>query len=184
MNKFQKRRGRIMKTGIIFLCLVILIVIARCGKEEQSPRAIPQVGEKAPDFTLPNDQGSETRLSDFQGNKTIVLYFYPKDDTPACTREAYEFTQNQSKFDSLGVEILGVSVDGIASHKAFREKFDINFILLSDSTKRMSKAYGVLNEGGYDNRTTFIIDKQGMIKAVFENVQVDGHAEEVLAALP
>jgi peroxiredoxin Q/BCP len=175
---------RTVKTNLSLFVLAAMLSLTACENGKQgAQQALPLVGEKAPDFTLPNDQGGETKLSDFIGKKSIVLYFYPKDDTPVCTREAYEFTQNYSKFDSLDAEILGVSVDGLISHKAFRKKYNIGFPLLSDSTKQVSKTYGVLNEKGYNNRTTFIINKQGIIKAVFENVKVDGHAEEVMSVL-
>jgi len=172
-----------IKTSTKLFYLIALFIVIGCSKNDLESQSMPKVGDIAPVFTLPNDQGGETALGDFRGKKRVVLYFYPKDDTPECTREALDFSRNLSKFDSLEAEILGISVDSIASHKIFREKFGIDFSLLSDVTKRVSRNYGVLNEMGYDNRTTFIIDKQGIITAIFENVEVDGHAEQVLSAL-
>ena len=143
-----------------------------------------EVGKPAPDFTLKALGGKEVSLRDFRGKKNVVLYFYPKDDTPGCTKEACSFRDNLSKLNSLDTEVLGVSVDGLDSHKSFKEKYNLNFTLLSDESKEVSKSYGVFNEEKQtDRRVTFIIDKKGILRHIFLQVQVDGHTEEVLKVL-
>jgi peroxiredoxin Q/BCP len=144
---------------------------------------MPNVGEKAPEFVLKNQDGEEIKLKDFLGKQNVVLYFYPKDDTPGCTKEACNFRDHLPDFTALDASILGVSVDSVHSHKKFVEKYQLPFQLLSDAEKSVSKAYGVLNEKGNAKRVTFIIDKQGIIRQVFPNVKVDGHWEEVRRSL-
>ena len=142
------------------------------------------VGDPAPDFTATATDGSTVTLSSFRGRQAVVLYFYPKDDTPGCTREACSFRDNIGQFTQKGAAILGVSTDGAASHQAFTQKFSLPFPLLVDENKAISRAYGVLNEEkGYAQRATFIIGKDGRIAKVFPQVQVDGHTAEVLSAL-
>jgi peroxiredoxin Q/BCP len=145
-----------------------------------SSHARPAEGQPAPDFTLMNDQGQPVKLSDFRG-RTVVLYFYPKDETPGCTKEACAFRDNFKQFADAGIEVLGVSVDSIDSHKEFKRKQNLNFTLLSDKDKTVSKEYGVLNPLGFSSRVTFIIDKQGVIRKVYEKVSPAEHASEVLA---
>ncbi len=148
-----------------------------------------QVGEAAPNFTLNNQSGQPVTLSQFSGRK-IVLYFYPKDDTPGCTKEACSFRDNIGHIDTTDATILGVSFDDQASHQKFIEKYGLNFQLLSDLDKSVAQAYGVyVQKNMYGNiswgiqRSTFIIDREGKIATVFRKVNVDGHTEEVLAAL-
>ncbi len=147
-------------------------------------------GQKAPDFTLPADDGKKYSLSEFLGKKEVVLYFYPKDDTPGCTAEACAFRDSLSKLNSRGVQVLGVSLDDLDSHSKFRSKYSLNFPLLSDTDAKVSKAYGVYKEKNMYGkkfwgieRSTFVIDKQGRIKKAFRRVKVEGHIDEVMAAL-
>jgi thioredoxin-dependent peroxiredoxin len=149
----------------------------------------PKVGQKAPDFTSVNDAGQKVKLSDLKGKK-VVLYFYPKDDTPGCTAEACAFRDGIDEIKSRGAVVLGVSADSVDSHKKFKNKFDLNFSLLSDADKAMIQAYGVWKEKSMYGRkymgierTTFIIDEQGKISHIFPKVKVAEHYEEVLDAL-
>ena len=148
-----------------------------------------KAGQKAPAFTLLNDQGKKVSLSDYRGKK-VILYFYPRDNTPGCTRESCSFRDGLSEIKGKEGVVLGVSTDSVASHKGFKQKYALNFPLLSDPEKKMSQAYGVWKQKslygrkymGLD-RTTFLIDENGKISKVFPKVQVDGHLDEVLAAL-
>ncbi|MGI0092070.1 MAG: thioredoxin-dependent thiol peroxidase [Nitrososphaerales archaeon] len=146
-------------------------------------------GAQAPDFKLKSDDGKTYSLADFQG-KEVVLYFYPKDDTPGCTKEACSFRDTFPDFTKRGVQILGVSTDGLDSHSKFRSKYDLNFPLLSDPEHKLSDAYGVYKlKNMYGKtfwgieRSTFIIGKDGKIKKSFRRVQVDGHADEIMKNL-
>jgi len=142
------------------------------------------VGDKAPNFEGPTGDGSNLALKDFLGKKNVVLYFYPKDDTPGCTKEACSFRDNLSSIRSMGAEIVGVSVDNVESHKKFSTKYNLPFKLISDSGKQIAKAYGVLRDTGTStNRVTFIIDKAGRIAKIFPKVDVTQHTPEVIAAL-
>ncbi len=145
-------------------------------------------GDKAPDFTVRDGEGKTVKLKDFRGKK-MVLYFYPKDDTPGCTREACAFRDAFGKFKRRGIEVLGVSLDSEASHKKFAAKFDLPFRLLADTDKAISEAYGTYGEKKFmgrkymgNHRMTFLIDEKGKIKRIFDKVKPDEHAEEVLEA--
>ena len=142
-----------------------------------------KAGDKAPDFSLRTDEGNTVKLSDFEGKSTIILYFYPKDQTPGCTREACNFRDNLEKFNELGVKVLGVSVDDVDSHKSFKEKNNLNFTLLADPEKKVTKEYGVLNKFGVASRVTFVIDKQGIIKKIYEKVDPANNYKELLEYL-
>ncbi|MCZ6669428.1 MAG: peroxiredoxin [Acidobacteria bacterium] len=143
-----------------------------------------QAGGPAPDFDLLSPRGKKVKLSNLVGDKFVVLYFYPKDDTPGCTQEARDFGARIGEFRDLGAEVLGVSVDSLDSHEAFQKKFEIPFPLLSDSYKLVSKNYGALNDKGtMADRVTFLIGKDGMIKKVFDPVNVENHVGDVLSAL-
>ncbi len=146
-------------------------------------------GDKAPAFALPADDGSTIALKDLKGKK-VVLYFYPKDDTSGCTKEACGFRESWKDVQRLGAVVLGVSPDGVASHGKFKQKYSLPFPLLADETHEVAEAYGTWGEKTmYGNkymgvlRTTFVIDEQGRIAKIFEKVKPEGHAGEVLAAL-
>jgi thioredoxin-dependent peroxiredoxin len=146
-------------------------------------------GAKAPDFSLVAQDGKKYSLKDFKGKK-IVLYFYPKDDTPGCTKEACSFNEHLSRFKKNGAVVLGVSPDALKSHEKFSSKYDLHFPILSDENKKMLTDYGVWQEKSMYGRkymgvvrTTFIIDEKGKVSHVFSKVKVDGHTEEVLKAL-
>ncbi|MDX1568806.1 MAG: thioredoxin-dependent thiol peroxidase [Longimicrobiales bacterium] len=150
---------------------------------------MPTEGEEAPTFTLPTDGGESVSLEDFRGRK-VVLYFYPKDDTPGCTKEACQFQERAPRFDELDTVVLGVSPDSVESHRKFREKYDLEFPLLADVDHEVAEAYGVWKEKSmFGNtfwgveRTTFLIDEEGRIERVWRRVQADGHAEEVAEAV-
>jgi len=146
------------------------------------------VGDKAPSFDLPSDSGDNVKLGDYAG-KTFVLYFYPKDNTPGCTREAQAFTKLLPKFKKAGVDVLGVSKDSVASHCGFRDKLKLKVPLLSDPELEVHKAYGAYGDKVMYGkkvkgviRSTFLIEK-GKVKRAWGSVKVDGHAEAVLAAV-
>jgi peroxiredoxin Q/BCP len=146
-------------------------------------------GQKAPAFDLPSSERGRVRLSDFTG-KTVVLYFYPRDDTPGCTREACAFRDAFARIRKKGAVVLGVSPDTVEAHAGFRGKLRLNFPLLADTDRTVAKAYGAFGpKTAYGKKTlgmirsTFIIDGSGLVRKVFPKVKVDGHAEEVLAAL-
>ncbi len=148
-----------------------------------------EVGTKAPDFTLPDKDGNPVSLSDFVGKK-VVLYFYPKDNTPGCTRQACAFATSYKEFKEKNVEVIGVSRDSVSSHVKFAEKHNLPFILLSDPELEAIKAYGVWQEKKLYGkvsfgvvRTTFIIDEAGNIEKVMKKVKPDTNAAEILAAL-
>ncbi len=147
------------------------------------------VGDKAPEFALPNEAGETVKLKDFKGRQ-VVLYFYPKDDTPGCTKEACSFRDSLEPIKKAGAVVLGVSLDGRESHQKFIAKYRLPFPLLSDEDATVAKAYGVYKRKNMYGkkfwgieRSTFVIDPAGRVKAIFRKVKVDGHVDEVLAAL-
>ena len=148
-----------------------------------------EVGSKAPPFTLFDDNGQKVNLSDFKGKK-VVLYFYSKDDTPGCTKEACAFRDGIDDLRDSGAVVLGVSADSVESHKKFSTKYDLNFPLLSDVDKKALQAYGVWKEKSLYGRkfmgierTTYVIDEEGKIAHIFPKVKVDAHLEDVLGEL-
>ena len=143
-----------------------------------------KVGDQAPEFEGPTSDGSKLGLKNFVGKKNVVLYFYPKDDTPGCTKEACSFRDNIGPIRKMGAEVVGVSLDSVTSHDKFTTKYSLPFPLISDKEKQIAQAFGVLKETGTStSRVTFIIDKQGKIAKVFPKVDVSKHTEEVVAAL-
>ena len=151
--------------------------------------ASPKVGDKAPDFSLKSDNDELVKLSAYKGRK-VVLYFYPKDDTPGCTAEACSFRDGFLEIQKKGTIVFGVSTDSVESHKKFKEKYHLNFPLLSDEDKKVVNAYRVWKEKNMYGkkfmgieRTTFLIDEDGKIKKVFQKVKVEGHYDEILAEI-
>ncbi len=147
------------------------------------------IGDKAPDFSLLGDDGKEHSLAQLKGKK-VVLFFYPKDDTSGCTKEACSFRDNLSAIKRKGAVVVGVSADSVESHKKFISKYDLNFALLSDESRSVLESYQVWKEKSFMGRkymgierTTFIIDERGKISHIFRKVKVDGHTEEVVDAL-
>jgi len=148
-----------------------------------------KVGDIAPDFKLKDKSGKDISLSDFKG-KQVVLYFYPKDNTPGCTRQACAFGARYSDFEKKNVAVIGISKDSVLSHQKFAEKYNLPFVLLSDPEREVIEKYGVWQEKKLYGkatmgvvRTTFIIDKQGMITHIMPKVKPDTNAEEILAIL-
>lgn len=139
------------------------------------------VGTDAPAFTAKDTNGNTVSLSDFKG-KTVVLYFYPKDDTPGCTKQACSFRDAQPDYQNKDVVVLGVSADDEASHQAFTAKYNLNFPLLADTNKELIKAYDV-DGGGYAKRVSYVIDGDGKIVHVDASVNTATHASDILAAL-
>lgn len=147
------------------------------------------VGTKAPDFSLQDKEGNTVRLSDFLGRR-IVLYFYPRDNTPGCTRQACGFAQNYQEFERRGVVVIGISKDSVASHLKFAQKYDLPFVLLADPERQAIEAYDVWKEKKLYGkvsmgvvRTTYVIDPQGVIEKVMPKVKPDTNAAEILAYL-
>jgi peroxiredoxin Q/BCP len=150
----------------------------------------PQDGDKAPDFSVLASNGQKLSLKDFRGKKNVILYFYPKDDTPGCTVEACGFRDSIAAIEGQDAVILGVSPDGLASHDKFIKKFGLPFLLLSDEDHKVASVYGVWVEKSMYGRkymgierTTFLINKDGKIAKVFEKVKPQGHKEEVMEGL-
>lgn len=139
------------------------------------------VGTDAPAFTVKDTNGNTVSLSDYAG-KTVVLYFYPKDDTPGCTKQACSFRDATTQYQGKDVVVLGVSADDEASHQQFTQKYNLNFPLLADTEKTLIKAYDV-DGGGYAKRVTYVIDGNGKITHVDSSVNTSTHASDVLAAL-
>ena len=146
-------------------------------------------GDMAPDFTLPADDGSTVSLKDLRGTK-VVLYFYPKDDTPGCTTQACDLRDDMSRLKQAGVVVLGVSPDSVKSHGKFRDKFSLNFPLLADEDHKVAEAYGVWKEKNNYGikalgivRSTFLIDEQGRVSDVWRKVKADAHSDWVAESL-
>ena len=148
-----------------------------------------KVGDKAPDFSLPSATGQTITLKSLRG-KHVVLYFYPKDDTPGCTKEACSFRDEITQIEKAHAVVLGVSTDGLASHQRFSKKYGLPFALLSDEGLVVAKAYGVYKQKSMYGKTywgiersTFVVDETGKLAAIFRKVKVDGHVEQVMTAL-
>ncbi|TMQ60558.1 MAG: thioredoxin-dependent thiol peroxidase [Candidatus Eisenbacteria bacterium] len=148
---------------------------------------MPVIGKPAPDFSLPSTTGENISLRQFKGKKTVVLYFYPKDETPGCTREACDFRDNSAEFEKHNVVVLGISNDNLESHQTFRDKHHLPFPLLSDEDASVSKMFGVYKQKNLYGkkymgieRTTFVIDRTGRIAQIYPKVKVDGHIKDVL----
>jgi peroxiredoxin Q/BCP len=149
----------------------------------------PVIGQPAPDFSLADEAGQLHSLAEFRG-KNVVLYFYPQDDTPGCTKEACDFRDREADFSGKNAVIVGVSPDAADSHQRFREKYGLPFLLLADPAKQAVGLYDVWREKSFGGKTffgversTFLIDERGVLRAEFRHVKVDGHVEQMLAAL-
>jgi peroxiredoxin Q/BCP len=178
---------KMVPSGILLLGLIAALVVwhgvFRAAAE--SPALAVEEGQPAPDFTLPDQDGKPVTLSEQRG-KWVVLYFYPKDDTPGCTKEACSFRDNLTAIQQLDARILGISVDSVDSHKKFAEKFKLNFPILADDRQQVTARYGVLtNYMGMEvaRRSTVIIDPQGIIRKIFPSVKPEDHALEIHRAL-
>jgi thioredoxin-dependent peroxiredoxin len=144
-----------------------------------------RVGSKAPDFTLPSQSGEMVSLEDFIGTKPVVLFFYPKDDTPGCTKQACAFRDDYEEFRTRDAEVLGISSDSVDSHRGFASKHDLPFTLLSDEGGKVRRLYGVPNAFGLlPGRVTYVIDEEGVVRHVFSSqLGVKRHVQEALRAL-
>lgn len=161
-----------------FLMISVLLSIFSLGLFIKGDKL--KVGDLAPDFKLPDADGKFYSLSEYRGKKPVVIYFYPKADTPGCTKQACGIRDKWSEFEKNGIQVLGISVDSKEALKNFERKYSLNFPLLSDETKEVCKIYGVLNFLGFASRVTFIIDKEGKIAHIIEKVNVETHSKEVL----
>jgi thioredoxin-dependent peroxiredoxin len=167
------------------LLVVVVIVAVLLVPRVLSRSATPAEGSNAPDFSLPSQEGSSVSLKDYRG-KWVVLYFYPRDQTPGCTREAHNFQADQTKYAERNAVVLGVSVDSVDSHKKFCAKEGLNFKLLADTDHKVSDSYGSLTNLGlvkFANRHTFLIDPNGKIAKTYTSVDPVKHSTEVLAEL-
>lgn len=172
-----------MKWLAIMAALVVFasLLVARAARAGE----LPEVGKPAPDFNLPDQNGQQHALKDFRG-KWLVLYFYPKDDTPGCTQEACAFRDDLSKINELGAQVVGVSVDDSSSHAEFAKKYHLPFPLLADKTTETAARYGALMNLGFmkiARRYTFLIDPQGNINKVYLSVETSRHSKEVIDEL-
>jgi peroxiredoxin Q/BCP len=170
--------------SLYFVARVIALSVLCAGFAFSQAAAgdLPQVGQKAPAVTLPSQDGSQVSLKDFRG-KWVVLYFYPKDNTPGCTIEAHNFQRDLSKYQEKNAVILGVSVDSSESHQDFCTKQSLTFKLLADTEKKVVAEYGSLSDRGFASRNTFLIDPNGKIAKVWTGVKPSEHSDEVLATL-
>ncbi len=169
----------------ILILLVIVAALVVLVPRLLSHSATPSAGSAAPDFSLPSQEGTPVSLKDYRG-KWVVLYFYPKDQTPGCSREAHNFQLDQPKFAERNTVVLGVSVDSVDSHKKFCAKEGLNFKLLADTDHKVSDSYGSLTNLGiikFAARHTFLIDPNGKIAKVYTSVNPATHSSEVLAEL-
>jgi peroxiredoxin Q/BCP len=152
------------------------------GEEAAAPTGLLAVGSPAPDFLVPDQTGATRTLTAERGH-VLVLYFYPRDATPGCTAEACAFRDAWDRYQQAGVTLFGVSTDDVESHRAFAEEHELPFPLLADTEATVADAYGVAHEGGYARRVTFIVNAEGNIARVFEDVDPGVHADEVLSAI-
>jgi peroxiredoxin Q/BCP len=171
-----------LKIGLLLLLVIGMVILV---PRLLSHGTLPAVGSAAPDFTLPSQEGSTVSLKDYRG-KWVVLYFYPKDQTAGCTREAHNFQVDQAKYAQRNAVVLGVSLDSVDSHKKFCAKEGLNFKLLADTGHSVTKAYGSLMNLGVVQvaaRHTFVINPEGNVARVYSSVDVVHHSDQVLAEL-
>jgi len=171
-----------MKIVLVVLLLIVLILFAL---QLRAAQVTPQVGALAPDFTLPDQQGTPRKLSDYRG-KWVVLYFYPKDETPGCTKEACAFRDDWQQLTALNAQVIGVSVDDPASHAQFASKHQLPFLLLSDVTAAVVEQYGAVIDLWFTKlakRHTYVIAPDGKIAKAYLDVEPGGHAREIIEFL-
>ncbi len=164
--------------GLLASAALLVAQMARAGE-------LPKVGGAAPDFSLPDQNGVVHSLREYSG-KWLVLYFYPKDDTPGCTQEACAFRDDMHKLTALGAQVVGISVDDSGSHAAFAQKYHLPFPLLADKTTAVAASYGALTDLGvfrFAKRYTFLIDPQGKVAKVYVKVETSRHSQEVIEDL-
>jgi peroxiredoxin Q/BCP len=184
-NAQRKQEAWMAKLLLLVLIVIAVAAIFLLPRLLSSSRATPAPGSMAPDFTLLSQEGKSVSLKEFSG-KWVVLYFYPKDQTPGCTREAHNFQLDQSKYDQRNAVVLGVSLDSVDSHKKFCTKEGLNFKLLADRDGKVSEEYGSLTNLGvakFAARNTFLIDPSGKVRKAYTRVDPSRHSEDVLAAL-
>jgi peroxiredoxin Q/BCP len=184
-NAQRKQEAWMAKLLLLVLIVIAVAAIFLLPRLLSSSRATPAPGSMAPDFTLLSQEGKSVSLKQFSG-KWVVLYFYPKDQTPGCTREAHNFQLDQSKYDQRNSVVLGVSLDSVDSHKKFCTKEGLNFKLLADRDGKVSEEYGSLTNLGvakFAARNTFLIDPSGKVRKAYTRVDPSRHSEDVLAAL-
>ena len=166
---------KLFSMSLLSVIVASFIIFQSCGGNADNL----SVGNSAPGFTLEDSEGNTYSLLNYKGKNPVIIYFYPKANTPGCTKQACGIRDSFSKFKENDIIIFGISVDSKASIKEFIKDYNLNFPLLSDEKKEVSKAYGVLNTIGLDSRITFIIDKQGKIANILKDVDVETHADEV-----
>jgi peroxiredoxin Q/BCP len=172
-----------MKIVLLFIAALFFAPAAYSQgdkKPAESDKSL-SVGMKAPDFTLEDAHGKKYSLSSFRGKNPVVVYFYPKANTAGCTKQACGIRDDWSKFEKNNIKVLGISTDPKKDISNFISENNLNFPLLSDSAKEVSRHYGVLNENGYANRVTFIIDKKGEIRNIINVKDIDNHSKEVMS---
>ncbi len=170
-----------MKKMILLTSVFIILLVPLILFSQQKPKNELKPGMKAPDFLLHDAYGKVYRLSEYTGKSPVVIYFYPKAGTPGCTKEACGIRDIWSKFKKNKIQVLGISVDGKKDILAFIDKYKLNFPLLSDSSKNVSKLYGVYQKNGYDKRVTFIVNKKRIITKIINVTNIDDHAQEVFS---
>ena len=166
----------------ILLLLIAIVALIFLISHQSQAAEIPKLGDKAPDFSLPDQNGQIKKLSDFSG-QWVVLYFYPKDDTPGCTKEACSFRDDLASLEKLGAKVLGVSIDNSDSHAKFASKYHLPFSLLADSDGKVAESYGALNNLlviKIAKRYTFLINPSGKIAKVYLSVDTSRHSQEII----
>jgi len=170
----------------IFLVAILIAVGLLLTKCKLKPKKSLSIGDKVPEFQLLDQDGVDFNIADFVGKQAMVIYFYPKDDTPGCTKEACKFRDEFEVFSDLNVKVIGISSDDVVSHKAFAEKYNLPFSLLADTEKKVRTLFGVptFGAGLIPGRVTYIIDKNGVIKFVFNNMsEAEKHIDKSLEIL-
>jgi len=168
----------------IFLAFCVIFgILAFSSMKQNKPL---KIGDKIPSFTLQDQNGEDFLIDDFLGSTAMVIYFYPKDDTPGCTKEACSFRDTYAEFRDLNAKVIGISADNVVSHKKFAEKYNLPFILLSDTNNKVRKLFGVPGSlfGLIPGRVTYIVDKNGIVTEIYDNMfNAEGHIKESLKAL-